>query len=80
MAKKSRRYMVTDGKLVLVLELDEEVGGYCVTSPFNPDIITQAETVEEAFEMARDCAALMKAARAKTNRSESKRRPRRVRR
>ena len=80
MAKKPRRYMVTDGKLVLVLELDEEVGGYCVTSPFNPDIITQAETVEEAFEMARDCAAVMKAARAETNRSESKRRTRRVRR
>ncbi|HEY1189001.1 MAG TPA: hypothetical protein VGE74_15205, partial [Gemmata sp.] len=29
-----------------------------VTSPFNPDIITQARTLEEAFEMARDVVAL----------------------
>jgi antitoxin HicB len=77
MAKKPKRYTVTDGRLVLVLELDEEIGGYCVTSPFNPDIITQADTLEEAFEMARDCAATMRAARAKTARTSRKRAPRR---
>jgi len=52
MAKKPTKYTVTDGELVLVLEPDD--GWYCVTSPFNPDIITQARTLEEAFEMARD--------------------------
>mgnify|MGYP000493817415 CR=1 FL=1 len=68
MAKKPKRYIVTDGDLVLELEADEEYGGYCVTSPFNPDITTQAETLEEAFEMARDCAATMKEARGKPRR------------
>jgi len=52
MAKKPTKYTVTDGELVLVLEPDD--GWYCVTSPFNPDIVTQARTLEEAFEMARD--------------------------
>ena len=53
MAKKPTRYTVTDGKLVLTLEAAEE-GGYVVTAPFNPDVLTQADSVEEAFEMARD--------------------------
>ena len=43
--------------LVLRLEPAEE-GGYVVTSPFNPDVLTQAETLEEAFENARDVIAL----------------------
>ena len=63
MAKKRKRYLATDGKLVLTLEIDEE-GSYIVTAPFNTDIVTQADTIEEAFVMARDCAALMKASRA----------------
>lgn len=52
-AKKPTKYIVTDGELTLTLEAAEE-GGYVVTSPFDPDVLTQAETVEEAFEMARD--------------------------
>ncbi len=55
-AKKPTRYVVTDGELVLTLE--REGKWYVVTSPFNPDIITQARTLEEAFEMARDVVAL----------------------
>jgi predicted RNase H-like HicB family nuclease len=51
-SKKPVKYIVTDGDLVL--ELEKEGKWYCVTSPFNPEIITQARTVEEAFEMARD--------------------------
>ena len=39
----SKRYTVSDGKLVLNLEEAEE-GGYVVTSPLNPELITQAET------------------------------------
>jgi len=67
MSKKPTRYTVSDGKLVLTLELAEE-GGYTVTSPLDPGLVTEAETLEEAFEMARDAAAALKASRAKTRR------------
>jgi antitoxin HicB len=60
----SKRYTVSDGKLVLVLEEAEE-GGYVVTSPLNPELITQAETIEEAFENARDAAKALLRSRAK---------------
>jgi antitoxin HicB len=63
MAKTPTKYTVTDGDLVLVLEPED--GWYCVTSPFNPDIITQARTLEEAFEMARDVIQTYKDYRAK---------------
>ena len=62
-AKKPTKYIVTDGELTLTLEVAEE-GGYVVTSPFDPDVLTQAETVEEAFEMARDVIALFREDRA----------------
>ena len=52
-------YTVTDGKLVLELEVAEE-GGFIVTAPFNSNVLTQAESLEEAFEMARDVIALFK--------------------
>lgn len=63
MAKKPTRYTVSDGKLVLTLEAAEE-GGYVVTSPLDPDVLTQADTLEEAFEMARDLIALFAEVRA----------------
>lgn len=63
MARK-RRYTVSDGKLVLVLEEAEE-GGYVVTSPLDPELITQAESVEEAFENARDAALALRRSRAR---------------
>jgi antitoxin HicB len=49
--KKS--FTVMDGKLVLKLEPAEE-GGYIVTSPLDPELITEAETLEEAFVNASD--------------------------
>ncbi len=58
------RYTVSDGKLVLNLEIAEE-GGYIVTSPLDPELITEAETLEEAFANARDAAKALKQARAK---------------
>ncbi|HYH65230.1 MAG TPA: type II toxin-antitoxin system HicB family antitoxin [Urbifossiella sp.] len=67
MPRKLTRYTVSDGKLVLTLELAEE-GGYVVTSPFDPNLVTEAETLEEAFEMARDAAAALRASRRKLNR------------
>jgi predicted RNase H-like HicB family nuclease len=63
MTKEPVRYTVTDGKMVLVLEVTEE-GGYTVTAPFIPGLVTEADTLEEAFEMARDAAAELHAARA----------------
>lgn len=66
-------YTVTDGKLVLTLEVAEE-GGFLVTSPFNPDVLTQAETLEEAFEMARDVIALFAEVRATASGKPAKRR------
>jgi antitoxin HicB len=61
------RYTVSDGKMVLNLEVAEE-GGYVVTSPLDPELITQAETVEEAFANARGAAQALKQARTKLGR------------
>lgn len=60
---KTTRYTVCDGRLVLTLTPAAE-GGYVVTSPLDPQLVTQAETLEEAFAMARDLARLLKAVRA----------------
>jgi antitoxin HicB len=62
-----KRYTVSDGKLMLTLEEAEE-GGYIVTSPMDPELITEAETITEAFANARDAAKALKAARAKVMR------------
>ncbi len=48
-----KRYTVTDGKLILNLEEDEE-GWLVVTSPIDPGLTTQAKTIAEAFANARD--------------------------
>jgi antitoxin HicB len=74
MAKKPTQYTVSDGKLVLTLEVAEE-GGYVVTSPLDPDVMTQAETLEEAFENARDVMELLREDRADV----APRRPKRTR-
>ncbi|MGC1718577.1 MAG: hypothetical protein WA746_06305, partial [Isosphaeraceae bacterium] len=60
-----KHYTVSDGELVLFLWPAEE-GGYEVTSPLDPALISQAETVEDAFIMARDAWALLKSTRTKT--------------
>ena len=49
----SSTYTVSDGDLVLTLQEAEE-GGYIVTSPLDPELVTEADTIAEAFEMARD--------------------------
>ena len=50
-----KQYTVSDGKMMLVLEEAEE-GGFVVTSPLDPGLVTQAETLQEAFQMAYDAA------------------------
>jgi antitoxin HicB len=59
-----KQYTVSDGKLVLTLENAPE-GGYVVTSPLDPEMITEAESVEEAFENARDALSALRSSRAK---------------
>jgi antitoxin HicB len=59
-----KKYTVSDGKLVLTL-MEAEEGGYVVTSPLDPQLITEAETVAEAFEMARDAIKALARSRAK---------------
>ena len=58
------RYTVSDGRLALRLEPAEE-GGYVVTSLFDPELITEAGMVEEAFANARDAAQALKQSRLK---------------
>lgn len=58
-SRKPKKFTVTDGKLVLELEVAEE-GGYVVTAPFVQGLVTQGDTLEEAFEMAYDLAALLR--------------------
>jgi predicted RNase H-like HicB family nuclease len=48
--------------MTLTLEEAEE-GGYIVTSPVDPELVTEAETVAEAFEMAKDALATLRASR-----------------
>ena len=61
---RKQRFTASDGKLVLILESAEE-GGYVVTSPLDPELITESETLEEAFENARDAAKSLRQARAR---------------
>ena len=53
MEKRQREYEFT-----VLLDPDEDKGGYTITVPALPGIVTQGETVEEALEMARDAIAL----------------------
>ncbi|MBV8265007.1 MAG: type II toxin-antitoxin system HicB family antitoxin [Planctomycetaceae bacterium] len=53
-----KHYTVSDGTLMLYLWPAEE-GGYNVTSPMDPELITQAETLEEAFINAYDAQELL---------------------
>lgn len=60
----AKHYTVSDGKLVLDLEEASE-GGYIVTSPMDAELITEAETVAEAFVNARDAIKALNKSRAK---------------
>jgi len=60
----AKRYTVSDGKLVLTLEEADE-GGYIVASPLAPELITESETVSEAFANARDALKALTRSRAK---------------
>jgi len=61
---RARRYTISDGKMVLYLK-DAKEGGYVVTSPLDPELITEAETVEEAFRNGYDAAKSLRQSRRK---------------
>jgi len=58
----AKAYTVSDGKLVLTLTPAEE-GGFVVTSPLDPELVTEGETIEDAFRMARDAVRALRASR-----------------
>ena len=62
--RPAKCYTVNDGTLVLTLTPDED-GWFCVTSPLDPGLVTQARTLDEAFEMAYDARDALIAARKK---------------
>jgi len=64
----AKTYTVSDGKLTLRLRRAEE-GGYVVTSPFDSELITQAEDLDEAFINARDALKALNESRSKLLRS-----------
>jgi antitoxin HicB len=63
-APVSRSYTASDGKIVLTLTPADE-GGFVVTSPLEPELITEAETIEDAFRMAREALRGLRASRTK---------------
>jgi len=65
--KARKKFTVSDGKLVLTLEPADE-GGYLVSSPLDPQLITEAESLEEAFENAADALEALRQSRLKLHR------------
>ncbi len=60
----SKRYTVSDGKMLLYIEEATE-GGFILTSPIDAELITEAHTIAEAFANARDAAKALKQSRAR---------------
>ncbi len=65
--KRAKKFTVSDGKTILCLEPADE-GGYIVSSPLDPELVTEAESIEEAFVNADDAARALNQARAKLRR------------
>lgn len=72
----AKSYTASNGKLVLTLTPAVE-GGFVVTSPLEPELVTEAEPIEEAFRMATDALRALRASRANLLRqlASSRRRP-----
>lgn len=69
-----KNYMVTDGDLVLNIQSD---GGkwLVVTCPFDPELITQARNIDEAFYMAYDAKKLLEECRAERTKKRAAKNP-----
>ncbi|MGL6076729.1 MAG: type II toxin-antitoxin system HicB family antitoxin [Fimbriiglobus sp.] len=64
-------FIVSDGASILHLEPCPE-GGYVVRSPYHPELITQANTIEEAFENAADALALIQMPNTRTKKTRQR--------
>ena len=73
----AKKYTVSDGKLVLTVE-DAEEGGFVVTSPLDPELVTEGESITECFENARDALKSLRQSRAKLLRQTASRPTRRT--
>jgi antitoxin HicB len=60
--KNAKQFLVNDGRTTLLL-IPAEEGGFTVLSPFDPALITEAETIEEAFANAADAEAMLATSR-----------------
>jgi hypothetical protein len=69
---RPKTFIAMDGTLVLQLETAEE-SGYVVTCPFEPALVTEAETLEEAFENAADIVKSIQTVRATTRKKRGAR-------
>ena len=60
-------FTVSDGELILRLESlsPDDGGGFGVTCPLEPSLITEADSLEDAFVMARDALHALWEARAR---------------
>jgi hypothetical protein len=59
-----KKYTVSDGRLALWVQ-DAPEGGFIVTSPNDPELITEADSLREAFVNARDALKALRKSRAK---------------
>ncbi len=57
-----KQYTVSDGKLVLTIRESKD-GGYVVSSPIDPELFTEGETLDEAIKNAHEVAFLLTAHR-----------------
>ncbi len=57
-----KQYTVCDGKLVLTVKESKD-GGYVVSSPLDPELFSEGDSLDEAIENAREVAALLAAHR-----------------
>jgi predicted RNase H-like HicB family nuclease len=69
MAKE--KYTASDGKLLLTLTPMKE-GGFMVRSPMDPEILTSARTLGEAFTKAHDVRKALIASRRKAQRQRQR--------
>ena len=60
----SQTYTISNGELTLTLD-EVEPSCYIVRSPMDPELITQADSIADAFESARDAMEALRASRAK---------------
>lgn len=57
-----RHYTISDGKLVLLVK-ESKSGGYVVSSPLDPELFTEGETIDEAIRNAHEVADLLASCR-----------------